>query len=75
MSYIYNRNRVAAATTKREWQTALNQDEKMLVKLRQDIEKLRKGDQVENLVLTEAEDVEQGLEQAIANKKRLISML
>ena len=66
-------NRVSAETTKKEWEIALKSDEKMLAKIREDIKKLEKGDEVENLTLPNAKQVEKALSQVVENKKRMLS--
>lgn len=65
----------AATTTKAEWEAALKADEAALKRLKADIEKLQKGEKVENLSLKGAEAVLKGLTEVIANKKKLISKL
>lgn len=56
----------------RELRAALTRDEAQLTKIQRDIRVLLRGGQVPNLTLSNAWRTEQGLVQAIANKKKLM---
>jgi uncharacterized protein YeaO (DUF488 family) len=62
-----------AATSKGDWQEALKKDEANLVQMRADLKTLEDGGKVENLTVAGAKSVIDGLEQVIANKKKLLS--
>lgn len=63
----------AASVTKAELERALKMDEAMLANVRSDIKKMGDGEQVNNLTLPNAKQIEASLEQVIANKKKLLS--
>ena len=65
----------AAGTTKEEWEKALKADEASLKQLKADIQKLERGEEVENLTLEGAKAVLKGLTEVIANKKKLLLKL
>jgi len=65
----------AAGTTKEEWEAALKTDEALAKRIKADIEKLQRGEKVENLSLEGAKAVLKGVTEVINNKKRLLSKL
>ena len=63
------------ATTRSEWIKALDEDERALRRVQQDVAKLRRGESVGYYTLASALNEERGLKQVIANKRALISRL
>lgn len=66
---------VAAETTKKEWEAALKADEELLARMHKDVEKLKRGEKVENLTLEGAQKAISGLTAVIHNKKQLLTKL
>lgn len=79
LGFVANANKIhdhfsVDATSKKEWEQALKKDESYREKLKADIKTLEAGGQVENLSLANAKKQLPLLEEAIANKKKLIGL-
>jgi DNA-directed RNA polymerase subunit RPC12/RpoP len=73
MAAADGRPKFAFEVTKKEWEAALLSDEKLLAKMKQDLNSMERGGSVANLTPENAKMVIRGLEQIIGNKKHLLS--
>lgn len=64
-----------AVISKAEWKRAYVADANQLRRVRKAILKLRRGERVENLTLSNALRVEQGLRQALLNKRKVLRLI